>query len=169
MRQLIGEFDCKIDAKGRMRMPTLLLKQLSEGEEENIVHEFVINRGVEPCLMLYPKKVWDVISQKVNQLNQYMRQNREFIRYFYRGATEVSPDSADRVLITKRLLEYAGIDKSVVLLGINDRIEIWSKEKYDQMLAQEPEDFSDLAEKVWGDKDINININRAPGGSADSD
>ena len=163
MRQLIGEFECKIDAKGRMRMPTVLLKQLEESAE----HGFVINRGVEPCLMLYPKNVWEVISLKVNQLNQYIRKNREFIRYFYRGATEVSPDSADRILITKRLLEYAGIDKTAILLGINDRIEIWSKEKYDQMLAEEPEDFSDLAEDVWSDKDTNIN--RIANGSADTD
>lgn len=157
MQQLLGEYDCKIDAKGRMRMPASLLKQL-ESEDTNL---FVINRGVEHCLTLYPKNVWEVISAKVNKLNQYIKKNRDFVRYFYRGATEVTPDSADRILLTKRLQEYAGIEKEVILLAINDRIEIWSKDGYEKMLAEEPDDFSDLAEDVWG--------NEGPTGTPDTD
>ena len=167
MRQLIGEYECKIDAKGRMKMPTSLLKQLGELPEGR-QHEFVINRGVEHCLVLYPRSVWDVISLKVNQLNQYIKKNREFKRYFYRGATDLSPDSADRVLLSRRLLEYAGIEKTVTLLGLNDRIEIWSQERYDKLISEEPEDFSDLAEEVWGPKDIGP-ISSMPGGGGSSD
>ncbi|MEM9822654.1 MAG: division/cell wall cluster transcriptional repressor MraZ [Bacteroidota bacterium] len=157
MRQLLGEYDCKIDAKGRMRVPASLLRQLEE-EDTNI---FVINRGVERCLTLYPKNVWEGISAKVNRLNQYIKKNRDFVRYFYRGATELAPDSADRILLSKRLLAYAGIEKEVILLAINDRIEIWSKSAYEKMLDEEPDDFSDLAEDVWG--------NEPPMGSSDTD
>jgi MraZ protein len=77
MPQLLGEYECKLDAKGRMRMPAQLIKQLSEGEE----HLFVVNRGFEKHLMLYPKNVWDRISAEINQLSVYNRKNLAFIRY----------------------------------------------------------------------------------------
>lgn len=146
MQQLLGEYECKMDPKGRMRLPTGLIAQLGEG----ITHTFVINRGFDNCLMLYPETVWDKISAEVNQLNLYNKKNREFVRYFYRGAQKVEMDNADRILINKRLLEYAEIDKDVILSAYNDRIEIWATEKYDQVIDAEPEDFSDLAEEVLG-------------------
>ena len=152
MPQLLGEFECKIDVKGRMRLPTSLIKQLgSEG-----THKLVINRGVEKCLMMYPKNVWDVLSAKVKKLNQYVKKNREFVRYFYKGATELNTDGSDRVLLPKRLLEYAGIEKEAILFAIDDRIEVWAKEKYDNLMEAEPENFSDLAEEVMGDLDLEI-------------
>ena len=147
MGQLLGEYECKIDPKSRMRLPSGLISQL-EGEKP----AFVINRGFENCLILYPEKVWEEISKEVNALNQYDRRNREFVRYFYRGAQRLEVDSADRVLIAKRLLEYAGIDKDVILVAVNDRIEVWAKDKYDLVLDEEPDDFSDLAQVVLGDK-----------------
>ena len=147
MAQLLGEYECKIDPKSRMRLPTGLISQL--GEEKPA---FVINRGFENCLILYPEKVWEEISQEVNALNQYDRRNREFVRYFYRGAQRLELDGADRLLLSKRLLEYAGIDKDVILVAVNDRIEIWAQDKYDVMLDEEPTDFSDLAQAVLGNK-----------------
>ncbi|KGE86815.1 MULTISPECIES: division/cell wall cluster transcriptional repressor MraZ [Phaeodactylibacter] len=144
--QLLGEYECKIDAKGRMRMPSGLIAQLGEGEALS----FVINRGFEQCLMLYPEPVWERITNEINQLNLYNKKNRNFVRYFYRGAQKVSMDSADRILVSKRLLEYAGIDKEVVLSAYNDRIEIWAADQYEALLDEEPEDFSDLAEDVLG-------------------
>ena len=144
--QLLGEYDCKIDAKGRMRMPSGLIGQLGEANE----YTFVINRGFEKCLMIYAEDVWERISAEINQLNLYSKKNRDFVRYFYRGAHKVTMDGADRILVTKRLLEYAGIDKDVILAASNDRIELWAKEEYDKLLADEPADFSDLAEDVLG-------------------
>ncbi|MCH2082031.1 MAG: division/cell wall cluster transcriptional repressor MraZ [Saprospiraceae bacterium] len=146
--QLLGEYDCKIDAKGRMRMPTGLISQLGATEGKAI--NLVINRGFEQCLMIYPENVWEKITGEINQLNLYNKKNRDFVRYFYRGAHKVTLDSADRVLVTKRLLEYAGIDKEIILSAYNDRIEMWAKDQYDQMLDDEPDDFSDLAEDVLG-------------------
>jgi MraZ protein len=147
MTQLLGEYECKIDPKSRMRLPSGLISQLAEEKPA-----FVVNRGFENCLMLYPEKVWEEITQEVNALNQYDRRNREFVRYFYRGAQRLELDGADRVLLPKRLLEYAGIEHDVILVAVNDRIEMWAKDKYDQMLDAEPEDFSDLAQAVLGDK-----------------
>lgn len=143
MRQLLGEYDCKIDAKGRMRLPSGLLNQFGEDKA------FVLNRGFENCLVLYPMEVWEAKSAEVNQLNTYIEKNRKFKRYFYRGAQEVTIDSADRILIKKALLEHATIDKDVVLSAMDNIVEIWAKEKYDSVIDDEPENFSDLAESVF--------------------
>ena len=144
MQKLLGEYECKLDEKGRMRLPSGLISQLGERE----TYAFVINRGFEKCLMLYTEEVWDQITNDINALNLYVKKNRDFVRYFYRGANKVVMDSADRILLAKRLLEYADIEKDVILLAYNNRIEIWSAEQYDQLLEEEPDDFSGLAEGV---------------------
>lgn len=128
-------------------MPSGLIGQLGE---EGSVQTFVINRGFEKCLMLYPEAVWEKITTEINQLNLYNKKNRDFVRYFYRGAQKVSMDSADRILVSKRLLDYAKVDRDVILSAYNDRIEIWAKQEYEQLLEEEPQDFSDLAEDVLG-------------------
>lgn len=148
MTNFIGEFDCKLDPKGRLMLPSGLRKQLSPEANES----FVVNRGFEQCLVLYPKNDWDRISAEVNQLNQYIKKNREFIRYFYRGATELGIDGTGRILLPKRLQEYGEIEKEVVLFAYSDRIEIWNKDKYESLLTDEPEDFANLAEEVMGNK-----------------
>ncbi len=145
MYNLAGEYECKIDAKGRLKMPTSLLKQL--GVEHA---RFTINRGFENHLMIYPQDVWQKKTKEINQLNIYVKKNREAVRYFYRGATQVSCDSADRILIPKGLMKYGGLVKEVVLFAYNEQIEVWAKDQYDAMLDREPEDFSQLAEEVFG-------------------
>lgn len=146
MQQLLGEYECKMDAKGRMRLPSGLISQLGEAEVDTLV----INRGFENCLMLYPEAVWNRISEEVNSLNIYNKKNRAFVRYFYRGAQKLSVDSADRILVPRRLQEYAAIEKEVILSAVNDRIEVWAKDQFDLLLEDEPDDFSDLAEDVLG-------------------
>ncbi|MEM1326815.1 MAG: division/cell wall cluster transcriptional repressor MraZ [Bacteroidota bacterium] len=146
MQPLLGEYDCKIDAKGRMRLPSGLLSQLPEKES----YEFVLNRGLENCIMLYPVEVWDEITKKVNELNQFVKKNRAFIRYFYRGAQRITLDSADRILLNKRLLEYAEIDKETILFAYNQQVEIWAKDKYESFLTGDEEEYSELAEQVLG-------------------
>ena len=146
MTNLIGEFECKLDVKGRLMLPSGLRKQLDPAAQER----FVMNRGFEKCLVLYPKNDWEYISAEVNKLNQYVRKNREFIRYFYRGATELGLDSTGRVLLPKRMLSYAGVEKEVVLFAYSNRIEVWDAETYHGLLTDEPDDFADLAEEVMG-------------------
>lgn len=146
MSHFLGEFDCKLDAKGRMMIPAGLKKQLPEAEREGLV----INRGFEKHLVVYTRKEWDKIVDDLSKLNQYEKKTREFIRYFTRGASELSLDAANRVLLPKALLDYAGIGADVVLLCQFNKIEIWAKDAYEAQLDNEPENFANLAEEVMG-------------------
>jgi MraZ protein len=146
MPQMHGEYDCKLDSKGRIGMPSTLLRQLGGSGP----FTFFVNRGFEKCLMIYPEKVWENTLERINELNVYRTQDRNFIRYFFRGVSDVTTDSADRVLLNKGLLDYAGIKKDVVLFAYLDRIELWDKQTYSDWLNKEPEDFADLAEQVLG-------------------
>lgn len=146
MTQFIGEFECKVDPKGRVMIPAGLKKQLSP----EALDKFVVNRGFEKCLVLYPSNEWTRISAEVNKLNLYNKKNRDFARYFFRGATELAMDAAGRVLLPKALLEYAGVESDLVLFAYSNRIELWSKANYDNLLTDEPEDFASLAEEVMG-------------------
>ena len=148
MTNLIGEFECKIDSKGRIMVPAGLAKQLPE----EALNKFVINRGFEKCLVLYPKNEWETISKEINELNLYNKKNRDFVRYFFRGATELIMDGNKRLLFPKKLLEYAGIEKELVLFAFSNRVEVWDKASYENMMTDEPEDFADLAEEVMGKK-----------------
>lgn len=147
MPKLLGEYEVKIDAKGRLRVPSDLIKQLGDGWRST----FVMNRGFEKCLVLYPKSVWDKITTQIDKLSDYNRKNRTFKRYFYRGATELELDKSDRILVSKRLLDYAELDKELVLFAYNDKVEIWAADKYESWMDDEPEDFAALAEEVMED------------------
>lgn len=146
MSQLIGEFDCKLDAKGRLSVPSGLKKQLPAVDAEGLV----IHRGFEKHLTIYAKAEWDKITAELAQLNSFEKKTREFIRYFTRGATELSLDASGRILLPKSLLEYAGIGTEVVLSCQFDKIEVWAKDTYDTQLDNEPENFANLAEEVMG-------------------
>lgn len=148
MNQLIGEFDCKMDAKGRLMVPVLLKKQLVDIEVEGLV----INRGFEKNLVIYPKKVWDQTVAELSKLNMFERKNREFVRAFQRGAMPLTLDAAGRVLLPKSLVEYAGIESELVLACQLDKVEVWDKKAYDNMFDDMPENFAALAEEVMGGK-----------------
>jgi MraZ protein len=146
MSNFLGEFDCKLDVKGRMMIPVGLKKQLPEAVSEGLV----INRGFEKHLVIYTRKEWDKIVEDLGKLNTYEKKTREFIRYFTRGASELTLDTANRVLLPKPLLEYAGINADVVLSCQFNKIEVWAKDAYDAQLDNEPENFANLAEEVMG-------------------
>lgn len=150
MYQLAGEFECKMDAKGRVRLPSALIRQIGAG-----ALSFTMNRGFEKNLMLYPKEVWESKTKEINQLNIYNTKQRQALRYFYRGATELVMDSADRILIPKSLIEYAEISQVVMLFAYHEQIEVWSKENYEAMIAAEPEDFSVIADEIFGSDNLN--------------
>jgi MraZ protein len=146
MTGFLGEFECKMDAKGRFLLPANLKKQLNPAAQE----KFVVNRGFEKHLVLYPMDEWKTISEQVNKLNLYVKKNRDFVRRFHNGATELELDNTSRLLIPKSLQDYAGIDKDIVLFAYANRIEIWSKAEYDRMMNESPDDFASLAEEVMG-------------------
>jgi MraZ protein len=139
-----GEYDCKVDAKGRLRLPTPLIRQM-DGQG---VYTFVVSRGFDKCLMLYEKQVWDEMVKELEGLSVYNKKERQFMRAFFGGASIIQLDSADRILLSKRQMEFAGIAKDVILTPLKDRIEIWSPEEYEEMMGQQPDDLSDLAEEV---------------------
>lgn len=149
MAQLHGEYECKLDAKGRLIIPAALKKQLPKAAKDT----FFINRGFEKCCVLYPSNEWEIIATEINKLSDYIAKERQFKRYFLRGASQLEMDAASRVLIPKPLQEYASVGTEVVLLAYGNKIELWSKENYDKMLSEEPADFSALAEEVMSRKE----------------
>jgi MraZ protein len=154
MASFIGEYQAKVDAKGRAMFPAPFRKQLGDGPEE-----FVVNRGFEKCLVVYPKKEWDAISKKINSLNPFKAENRNFIRLFNNGATLVTLDAAGRLLLPKELMKYASIESEIYFAANGKKIEVWSKEAYDQVMSADAENFAALAEKVMGE--INLNFDSA--------
>ena len=155
MTELLGEFPSTVDPKGRFLLPGGLKKQISK-REQNL---FVIHRGIEKHLVIYTRKEWSRISEEVNKLNLYVKKNREFIRKFNRGATEVEIDNTNRLLLPANLMDYAGIEKDIVLFAYGNRIEVWSQREYNKMLKEDKADFSMLAEEVMGVKKSKENNN----------
>ncbi len=144
MTQLNGEFECKMDAKGRLMIPSALKKQLPEAAKDS----FFINRGFEKCCVLYPSNEWKLIASEIDKLSDYIQKERTFKRYFLRGASKLEMDAASRVLIPKQLQEFADLKGELVLLAYGNKVEIWNKAEYEKMLSEEPSDFSALAEEV---------------------
>jgi MraZ protein len=145
MTGFLGEFESTLDAKGRFLLPAGLKKQMPEGENTR----FVINRGFEKCLTLYPKQSWEPLYSKISGLNDFDPKVREFRRYFLNGATEVELDSAGRLLLPPNLKDYASLERDIVLASAMDKIEIWSVENYKKFFeSYSPEDFSSLAAHV---------------------
>jgi MraZ protein len=150
---LLGEYDCKLDAKGRLMLPSGLKKQLSE-----LAHEgFVVNRDIfEKCLVVYPMQEWNKVSGQVNKLNRFIKKNALFIRRFNNGATPVELDSSGRMLVPKALMDALELAKDVKVIGNGERVEIWSKSAYDEMLNEDV-DFATLSEDVMGDFNMGDN------------
>lgn len=146
MANFLGEFDCKLDAKGRMMIPAGLKKQLPDAEREGLV----VNRGFEKNLVLYTRSDWNAKLEELSKLNQYEEKNRSFIRYFTRGAQELTLDAANRILFPKSLLDYAGISGEVVLASSLNKIEVWARDAFEAQLDDVPENFARLAEEVMG-------------------
>ncbi|MEX1203427.1 MAG: division/cell wall cluster transcriptional repressor MraZ [Ferruginibacter sp.] len=141
----LGEFEATIDAKGRFLLPAGFKKQLPQ----DTAAKFVINRGFEKCLTLYPLQSWEPIFSQISQLNDFDPKVREFRRYFLNGAIEVELDSAGRFLLPKNLIGHASLEKDIVLVSAMNKIEIWDKEKYNQFFESfTPEAFSNLANEV---------------------
>lgn len=141
----LGEYEATIDAKGRFLLPAGFKKQLPEAGGS----QFIINRGFEKCLTLYPQQSWDPIFSEISKLNDFDPKVREFRRYFLNGATQLELDSAGRLLVPKNLTEHAGLDKDIVLVSAVNKIEIWDKSKYKQFFETfTAQSFSDLANEV---------------------
>ena len=150
MVNLIGTYECKADAKGRVMLPSAFKKQLHAVLQEG----FVVKRAVfQPCLELYPMSEWSLMMEKINKLNRFVKKNNDFIRRFTAGVKMVELDASGRILIPKDLCDFAGIQKQLVLSSAVNIIEIWDKEKYEKAIGDASVDFADLAEDVMGNTD----------------
>ena len=149
MINLIGTYECKSDAKGRIMLPSALKKQLSSVMQDG----FVIKRSVfNNCLEMYPMKEWDTMAAQVNQLNRFIKKNIDFIRSYMSGLKVVEADGNGRILIPKSLIVFAGIDKEIVLTASVNVIEIWDKLQYEETIKSTLKDFGKLAEEVMGNQ-----------------
>ncbi len=147
LNTIVGTYECKVDAKGRLLMPAPLKKQLVS----SLQNGFVLKRSVfQPCLELYPMEEWDLMMGKVNKLNRFVKKNNDFIRRFTAGVKMVEIDALGRLLVPKDLVVFARISKEVVFSSAVNIVEIWDKELYEKSISGEDVDFADLAEEVMG-------------------
>ena len=148
MNYLIGTYECKIDVKGRVLIPSSLKKQMSSVLSKG----FVLKRAVfQNCLELYPINEWEELIKRVNSLNWFKKKNNDFIRRFTAGVKFIEVDNNNRILIPKDLIEFSNIKRDIVFSSSVNIIEIWDKDKYENAIVDSREDFAKLAEEVMGD------------------
>ena len=137
----MGEYHHNIDEKGRLIMPSKFREVLGDS--------FIVTRGMDSCLFVYPKESWDNLTNELNTLSFTKKDVRAFQRFFLSGATICEFDKQGRINIASPLADYATLSKECVIIGVNDRIEIWAKEKFDNFLDENMENISDIAERLF--------------------
>ena len=137
----IGEYHHNIDEKSRLIMPSKFRYDLGE--------TFVITRGMDSCLFVYTKETWNNITNKLSELSFTKKDVRAFQRFFLSAATICEFDRQGRINISSPLAEYASLQKECVIIGVNDRIEIWSKENFDKYLNDSIDNVIDIAEHLF--------------------
>ena len=135
-----GEYQHTLDGKGRVIIPSKLREGLGD--------RFVITRGLDQCLFVYPNSEWVRLEQKLKQLPFTKSDSRAFTRLFFSGAMEVEADKQGRILIPNNLREYAGIEKEVMFIGVSNRVEVWSEESWKNYFGEANENYEELAEKL---------------------
>ena len=141
-----GEYDHSLDPKGRLIIPARLREQLGD--------QFMMTKGFDGCLALYPQKEWQRIEESFQSQAMLSKEKRRFMRSFFAGAAECEVDKQGRMLIPAKLREYAGIEKEVVLIGVYTKVEIWSKERY----LQETADYGDMDEFAEAMEKLGISL-----------
>ena len=137
----IGEYHHNIDDKGRIIVPSKFRYELGE--------KFIITKGLDGCLFIYPKDEWDNIISKLKALPFTKKDARTFMRFFVSSATECEFDKQGRINITSPLAEYAGLTKECIVIGVNDRLEIWSKQNFENFFNNNEESLSDIADNLF--------------------
>ncbi len=135
-----GEYQHTLDGKGRVIIPSKLREGLGD--------RFVVTRGLDKCLFVYPNSEWVRLEQKLKQLPFTKSDSRAFTRFFFSGAMEVEADKQGRILIPNNLREYAGIEKEVMFIGVSNRVEVWNEESWKNYFVEADENYEELAEKL---------------------
>ena len=138
---MIGEYHHNIDEKGRLIIPSRFRIELGE--------KFIITRGMEKCLFVYPMKDWNNMINELNKLSFTKKDYRSFMRMLLSGATECELDKSGRVNISSPLINYADLQKECVVIGVNDRLEIWSENNFENFFNENIDAFSDIAENLF--------------------
>ena len=147
LNYLIGTYECKVDVKGRVLIPSAFKKQLASVIKKG----FVLKRAVfQSCLELYPISQWEDLIARVNSLNRFKKKNNDFIRRFTAGVKFIELDNNGRLLIPKDLIEFSNIKRDIVLSSSVNIIEIWDKQSYESAIVDSRDDFAQLAEEVMG-------------------
>lgn len=155
MLNLIGEYECKPDAKGRVLLPSALKKQLAPVLDKG----FVLKRSVfNKCVELYPVDEWNDVMKQINTLNRFIKKNNDFIRLFTAGVKLQEVDGSGRILLPKDLKAFAGLEGSIVMSSSVNMIEIWDKDTYEETLNNPETDFGNLAEDVMGGLNNSDNV-----------
>lgn len=143
---LIGEYHHNIDEKGRLIIPSKF--------REDIGNSFVVTKGLDGCLFVYSLIEWEKIVTKLKKLPFTKKDARTFMRFFLAGATVCEFDKQGRVNLINSLIEYAGLKKECLIIGVNDRLEIWSLDKYNNLMNENLEQLDEIAEHLFdGDLD----------------
>ncbi|MBL7857772.1 MAG: division/cell wall cluster transcriptional repressor MraZ [Cyclobacteriaceae bacterium] len=138
-----SEYESKLDAKGRLVLPSRIKAQLPEGGG----HELVVRRGFEQCLILYPMAEFKKVFSKISGLSEFNEEYRKLQRNFFSGTATVELDANGRFVIPKNMLSYAQLDKDIILVGMGNKVEVWNPSIYEKHLIQDPSELSKLAEK----------------------
>lgn len=136
----MGEYAHTVDEKGRMIIPAKF--------RDGLGVKFVVTRGLDNCLFVYPEQEWAVMEQKLKALPLMKSDARAFTRFFFSGATECELDKQGRVNIPSTLREHAKLDKDVVVIGVSNRVEVWAKEVWEQYASESEASFNEIAEKL---------------------
>ncbi len=136
----MGEYQHSLDDKGRLIMPAKFRELLDE--------PFVVTRGLDNCLFVYPQQEWCILEEKLKSLPMTSKDARAFVRFFFSGATECELDKSGRISLPQNLREYAALEKDVVISGVLNRIELWSKDRWDHYLAETADSYEEIAETM---------------------
>ena len=138
---LMGEFHHNIDDKGRIIIPSRFREELGDS--------IIVTRGLEDCLFIYSENEWSKVVSKLKTLPFTKKDARSFTRMFLSGATNAEFDKQGRIKIAIPLVEYASLQKECIIIGVNDRLEIWAKEKWNSFMTKVSENLSDLADHLF--------------------
>lgn len=136
----IGEHQHTLDEKGRIIIPSKFRADLGL--------EFVMTKGLDNCLFVYPKSEWQILEEKLKTLPLTSKDARAFVRFFFSGASESTLDKQGRVLIPANLREHSRLDKEAVIIGVSTRIEIWSKDHWDNYIDEDNLSYESIAESM---------------------
>lgn len=142
---LMGEYHHSIDEKGRVTIPSKIREEVGE--------IFILARGLDNCLFVYPKEEWNHVIEKYRALPN-TKEARNFMRFLLSGAIECSFDKQGRISISTPLLKYAGLEKECIIIGVNDHLELWSKNRWEEFMETNESEFSDLADQLFRDMTI---------------